>query len=119
MMLIITQGSVCCFKPSNGENSKGINSDTEYIEKGNLYGEELLEWGFNCSPSHEKSVPTSNKTVKTHSKVEAFALTAKDLKLLVPIHTRVASAAKGVFRHLTEKKNENSPNMENLRPTVP
>jgi hypothetical protein len=95
MMLIITQGSACCFKPSNGENGKGINSDTQYIEKGDIYGEELLEWVFNHSPSHKKWVPTSNKTVKTHSKVEALALTANDLKHLVPMHTRAASAAKG------------------------
>jgi cyclic nucleotide gated channel len=86
MMLIITEGSACCFKPSNGEKSKGIDLDTQYIEKGDLYGEELLKWGFNCSPSHKKWVPTSDKTIKTHTKVEAFALTAKDLKHLVPMH---------------------------------
>jgi hypothetical protein len=56
MMLIITQGSVCCFKPSNGENGEGIDEDTQYIEKGDLYGEELLEWGFNRSP-HTKNQP--------------------------------------------------------------
>jgi hypothetical protein len=126
MMLIITQGSACCFKSSNGENSKGIDSDTQYIEKGDLYGEELLEWGFNCSSSRKKWIPASNKTIKTHSKVEAFALTAKDLKHLVAMHsTRAASVAKGfaqelAFRHLTvdltEEKNKNSPIMENPRP---
>jgi len=92
VMLIITQGSACCFKPTNSENSKGIDSDIEYIEKGDLYGEELLEWGFNRSPSDKKWIPTSNKTVKTHSKVEAYALTAKDLTHLVPMHIYPSSS---------------------------
>jgi len=119
-MLIITQGSACCFKPSNGENGKGIDSDTQYIEKGDLYGEELLEWGFNRSSSHKKPVPISNKTVKTHSKVlEVFTLTANDLKHLVPMHTRAAFAAKRVFQNFTEKKNENSPKMKNPRAIMP
>jgi hypothetical protein len=114
MMLFITQGSVCCFKTSTG-----TDSDAEYIEKGQFWGKELLEWGFNRSSSHKKSAPISTKTVKTHSKVEAFSLTANDLKNLLPIHTRATDLAtkvasdlatkvfpKGVFRR-KENKNEN------------
>ncbi|XP_059434864.1 cyclic nucleotide-gated ion channel 1-like isoform X2 [Corylus avellana] len=90
VMLFIMQGSVWCFKTSNDENVEGTISDGvdhQSIEKFELYGEELLEWRLNHYPSHKKSLPTSTKTVKTHSKVEAFALTANDLKHLVPMHT--------------------------------
>jgi hypothetical protein len=116
MMLFITQGSVCCFKTSNGENSMGMDSDAQYIEKGEIWGEELLEWGFNRSSAHKKWVPISTKIVKTTSKVEAFALTANDLKKLLSMHTRAAEATKvfvkGVFRpYRKENKNENSPKM--------
>jgi hypothetical protein len=116
MMLFITQGSVCCFKTIKGDNRMGTDSDAQYIEKGEIWGEELLEWGFNRSSAHKKSVPISTKTVKTTSKVEAFALTAKDLKNLVPMHTRAAEVTKvfvkGVFRtHSKENKNGNSPKM--------
>ena len=86
MMLFITQGSVCCFKTSNGENSMGMDSDAHYIEKGEIWGEELLEWGFNRSSAHKKWVPISTKILKTTSKVEAFALMANDLKKLLSMH---------------------------------
>jgi hypothetical protein len=36
MMLFITQGSVCCFKTSNGDNSIGMDSDAQFIEKGEI-----------------------------------------------------------------------------------
>ena len=82
------------------------------IEKGEFYGEELLEWGFNGSPSPKLSdFPISTKTVKTFTKVEAFALTANDLKILVARHSFARSNAKTKFtqaarRLLKEKKNE-------------
>jgi cyclic nucleotide gated channel len=107
-MLFITQGSVWCFKTSNGEDGEG----PQCIEKGEFYGEELLEWGFNGSPSPKLSdFPISTKTVKTFTKVEAFALTANDLKILVARHSFARSNAKTKFtqaarRRLKEKKNE-------------
>jgi cyclic nucleotide gated channel len=117
MMLFITQGSLRCFETNNGENSMGTDSGgPQDIGKGKLYGEELLWWGLNNrSSSHQKSAPPgSTKIVKTTSKVEAFALTANDLKNLVPMHTRAAEATKifvnrvfGSYRK--ENKNENSP----------
>ena len=79
----------------------------QYIGKDELWGGEILEWWFsNCSSPNKKGAPTSTKTVKIHSKVEAFALTANDLKNLVPMLARAASAAKGfarAFRHLNER----------------
>jgi hypothetical protein len=69
---------------------------------------------FNGSPSPKLSdFPISTKTVKTFTKVEAFALTSDDLKILVARHSCALSNAKTKFtqaarRHLKEKKNENS-----------
>jgi hypothetical protein len=102
VMVFTTQGSVWCFKTSNDENSDSI--DRQSIDTFELYREELL-WWLNHAPSHKKMLPiTSTKTVRTPSKVETFALTANELKHLVPRHTRVAEATKGfvqgVFRHL-------------------
>jgi hypothetical protein len=75
------------------------------LEMFELYEEELVEWRLNHYASHKLSeLPTSTKTIKTHSKVEVFTPTANDLKYLVPIHARAASATKafahGVIRHL-------------------
>jgi cyclic nucleotide gated channel len=111
-MLFITQGNVWCFKTSNGEDGEG----PQCIEKGEFYGEELLEWGFkfNDFPSPKLSdFPISTKTFKTFTKVEAFALTSNDLKILVARHSCALSNAKTKFTQaargrLKEKKNENS-----------
>ncbi|XP_059450223.1 cyclic nucleotide-gated ion channel 1-like [Corylus avellana] len=115
-MLFITQGSVCCFKTNNddsGENGEGIVSGAECIEKGKFYGEQLLKWGFNGSSPELSDLPISTKTVKALTKVEAFALTANNLKNLVVRQSQAASAAKGyaqnVRRRLNEKMNENPP----------
>ncbi|KAE8077326.1 hypothetical protein FH972_015898 [Carpinus fangiana] len=116
-MLFITQGSVCCFKTSNGENGEGIVSGAQCIEKGQFYGEELLKWGFNGSSPELSDLPISTKTVKTLTKVEAFALTANNLKNLVDRKSQAASNTKGkctleAFRqYLKEKRNENPPNV--------
>jgi cyclic nucleotide gated channel len=92
-MIFITQGSLWCFKTNNGENGEGTTSSPQCIEKGEFYGEELLEWGFNGSPSPKLSNLPISKTVITLTKVEAFALTANDWKILVS----------------TEKEAQNSP----------
>jgi hypothetical protein len=123
-MVCTTQGSVLCFKKSNDGN--GDRADhLSNIDKFELYGEELLQW-FNHSPPHKKPAPpSSTKTVKTLSKVELFALTAHDLKNLVPMHTRAAEFVKGVFYlpdffrpHTKENKNENSPKMSEQNGTI-
>ncbi|XP_062154119.1 cyclic nucleotide-gated ion channel 1-like [Alnus glutinosa] len=82
-MIFITQGSLWCFKTNNCENGEGTASSPQCIEKGEFYGEELLQWGFNCSPSPKLSNLPISKTVKTLTKVEAFALTANDWKFLL------------------------------------
>jgi CRP-like cAMP-binding protein len=82
-MIFITQGSIWCFKTNNCENGEGTASSPQCIKKGDFYGEELLKWGVNCSPSPELSNLPISETVKTVTKVEAFALTANDWKNIV------------------------------------
>jgi hypothetical protein len=83
MMIFITQGSLWCFKTNNGENGEGTASNPQCIEKGDFYGEELLKWVVNYSPSLELSNLPISKTVKTLTKVEAFTLTVIDWKNIV------------------------------------
>jgi len=117
-MIFITQGSVLCFKTNNGENGEGTVSGAQCIEKCMFYGEELLEyWGFNGSPEPQLSDLLISKTVKTLTKVEAFALTADKGKILISRRSQAASQAKRYAqaalarRYLNEKMNENSPKM--------
>ena len=91
--LFITQGIVWSF--TTGNNGEGIDSsEAECIGKGDFYGQDLLDWAFNDSPTslNLSKLPISKKTVKTHAKVEAFALMANDLKIVVSNWRTVASA---------------------------
>ncbi|KAG2679298.1 hypothetical protein I3760_11G045500 [Carya illinoinensis] len=75
-MLFLTQGIVWKFR---------TRETTLGIEKGHFIGEELLTWGFNGSSAPNLSkLPISTETIKTHTKVEAFALLANVLRTLVP-----------------------------------
>ena len=97
-MLFITQGIVWNFiTTSNGEGI--VTSKAQCIEKGNFFGQELLDWGFMKGKETEKELvdgelkgspvpnlselPISTKTAKTLTKVEGFALMANDLRTVV------------------------------------
>ncbi|KAM1054879.1 hypothetical protein ACFX2J_002164 [Malus domestica] len=56
--------------PSNGQNP---------LRKGDVYGEELLDW----APGSFTELPVSSKHAKCQIKVEAFVLTANDLDIVV------------------------------------
>lgn len=76
-MLFVTQGIVWTYTSSHGDKS-------ECLSKGQFYGEELLEWGFKArSLTDLSNLPISPKTVRCHTKVEAFALRASDLKTIL------------------------------------
>ncbi|XP_062119892.1 cyclic nucleotide-gated ion channel 1-like [Humulus lupulus] len=70
MVLFITQGVVWTF----GSNT----SLTNRLQKGDYYGNELIEWRFN-SISYN-NFPLSIANVKSQTKVEAFALMEIELK---------------------------------------
>jgi cyclic nucleotide gated channel len=84
-IFLITDGIVWSSNNSNnnGKGAIAASRQVERLEKGQLFGEELLDWSWNkdFSPEISKFVlPISSKTLKTHTKVEAFALMADDYK---------------------------------------
>jgi cyclic nucleotide gated channel len=99
-MLFITQGIIWNFTTINGERRN------KCIEKGNFYGEELLEWGLD-SPAlpNLSDLPISLKTAKTHTKVEAFALMANDLRTIVSKGIETVSTVQEAFQRFNELKN--------------
>ncbi|CAB4280658.1 unnamed protein product [Prunus armeniaca] len=76
MILLITQGIVRTYTTSTGV--KKNPSTPKSIEKGDFYGEELITWASKFPPSTE--LPISDKNVRSKTRVEAFTLTAEDLK---------------------------------------
>ncbi|XP_035543455.1 cyclic nucleotide-gated ion channel 1-like isoform X2 [Juglans regia] len=77
-MLFLTQGYALKFR-------SGETALRRSIGKGDFIGEQLLTWGFNGSSAPNLSeLPISTETIKTHNKVEAFALLANVLRTLVP-----------------------------------
>jgi cyclic nucleotide gated channel len=48
------------------------------VGKGEFCGEELVSWALD--PKQSVNLPTSNRTIEAEGEVEAFALTAEDLK---------------------------------------
>ncbi|GMN39892.1 hypothetical protein TIFTF001_009120 [Ficus carica] len=81
-MLLITQGVVWTYKSSSDVEGNRISTiRTGFLKKGDFYGEELLAWSFQCTSL--SNVPISTTNVKSHTKVEAFVLMAKDLRKAV------------------------------------
>ncbi|XP_020414191.1 cyclic nucleotide-gated ion channel 1 isoform X2 [Prunus persica] len=77
-MLFITRGKVLTYTASTC--CEGANS----LEKGDFYGEELLDWVLKTCPAPTLSnLPFSTKTVQAGTKVEVFVLKAFDLKHVV------------------------------------
>ena len=106
--IFVTQGIIWSFATSNGEGT--VSSAAQCIEKGHFYGQDLLDWALNDFPTSLdlSKLPISTKTVKTHAKVEGFALMANDLKTVVSKwKTEAASALQAAWRRShPEKKNE-------------
>lgn len=76
-MLFIMRGKLLSVT-TNGGRTGFFNSD--YLTEGDFCGEELLTWALD--PHSASSLPTSTRTVKAVSEVEAFALVADDLKFV-------------------------------------
>jgi cyclic nucleotide gated channel len=74
-MIFITHGTVQTYKT----NGKGGKIGSQFLEKGDFYGaDELLTWASKfCSFD---DLPSSVRMVKPVTKVEAFELSADDLK---------------------------------------
>ncbi|KAJ0989331.1 hypothetical protein J5N97_007687 [Dioscorea zingiberensis] len=85
-MLFIMRGKLDSVT-TNGGRTGFFNSD--FLKAGDFCGEELLPWALD--PHSSSSLPISTRTVKTLSEVEAFALTANDLKLVASQFRRLHS----------------------------
>ena len=70
LILFITQGVVWTF----GSNT----SPMECLQKGDYYGNKLIEWKLSSTSYSDFPISTAN--LKSHTKVEAFALMAIDLE---------------------------------------
>lgn len=58
-----------------------VSGKTGYFKDGDFFGDELINWAlYSSAPS---AFPTSTRTVQALTDVEAFALTANDLKIVV------------------------------------
>ncbi|XP_030500455.2 putative cyclic nucleotide-gated ion channel 13 isoform X2 [Cannabis sativa] len=70
MVLFITQGVVWTFGSST--------TPTNRLQKGDFYGNELVEWQLSSTSYNDFPISTAN--LKSHTKVEAFTLMAIDLE---------------------------------------
>ncbi|KAM3694007.1 hypothetical protein ACJW31_07G028100 [Castanea mollissima] len=76
-VFFITDGIVWTSTSNNGEGSNSRRA--ERLGRGQYFGEELLEWVLKPTSRRNLSIlPVSSKTLKTHTKVETFALMAHD-----------------------------------------
>ncbi|KAI5318338.1 hypothetical protein L3X38_038046 [Prunus dulcis] len=83
-MLFIMQGTAWSYTTSSNCNICGSTSGSSNIkclERGDFYGEELMNWASKLTSLSE--FPISTRFVKCQTKVEAFAIRAKDLKGVV------------------------------------
>ncbi|MQL83773.1 hypothetical protein Taro_016259 [Colocasia esculenta] len=76
-MLFIMRGKLESVT-TNGGRTGFFNSD--FLKAGDFCGEELLTWALD--PHSYANLPSSTRTVKALSEVEAFALKADDLKFV-------------------------------------
>ncbi|EYU25206.1 hypothetical protein ABFS82_06G023000 [Erythranthe guttata] len=85
-MLFIMRGKLFT-ATTNGGRTGFFNSD--YLKAGDFCGEELLTWALD--PTSSSNLPISTRTVQALSEVEAFALTADDLKFVASQFRRLHS----------------------------
>lgn len=87
LMLFITQGIIWTFSCTGTSDSSAkisgssSSSITRCLEKGDFFGQELLSRISTFISFSD--LPISTQNVKCHTKVEAFALLAKDLRTVV------------------------------------
>ncbi|KAG8638338.1 hypothetical protein MANES_14G007516v8 [Manihot esculenta] len=85
-MLFIMRGKLITMT-TNGGRTGFFNS--EYLTAGDFCGEELLTWALD--PHSSSNLPISTRTVRTLTDVEAFALSADDLKFVASQFRRLHS----------------------------
>lgn len=82
-MLFIRQGIVKTYRTYN-KGDRGIrNFNYRFLEQGDVYGEELLDWVSSFTSSYSSNMPKSTRNVQSVNKVDVFALKAEDLETVV------------------------------------
>ncbi|KAL1352872.1 hypothetical protein HN51_016842 [Arachis hypogaea] len=98
-MLFIIRGQLES-STTNGGRSGFYNSIT--LRPGDFCGEELLTWAL--MPNSTLNLPSSTRTVKALSEVEAFALEAEDLKFVASQFKRLHSKKlQHAFRYYSQQ----------------
>ena len=79
-VFLIMEGIVWTCTSDNG--ARFDSRHYEHLEKGQYLGRKLLQWVLTPTSAmyNLSKLPISSKTLNTHTKVEAFALMANDLK---------------------------------------
>ncbi|CAA6671564.1 unnamed protein product [Spirodela intermedia] len=85
-MLFIMRGTLES-ATTNGGRTGFFNAD--FLKGGDFCGEELLTWALD--PNSSSNLPSSTRTVKALTEVEAFALVADDLKFVASQFRRLHS----------------------------
>ncbi|KFK25719.1 hypothetical protein AALP_AA8G150800 [Arabis alpina] len=85
-MLFVIRGQIES-STTNGGRSGFFNQTT--LRPGDFYGEELLTWAL--MPNSTLNLPSSTQSVRALSEVEAFALSAEDLKFVAHQFKRLQS----------------------------
>ena len=86
-MLFIMRGNLAAATTNAGRTSFFNSSE---LKAGDFCGEELLTWAL--VPSSSSNLPISTRTVEAISEVEAFALTADDLKFIASQFRRLINS---------------------------
>lgn len=86
-MLFLMRGTMLTMT-TNGGRTGFFNS--VHLNAGAFCGEELLTWALDPRPS-SSSLPISTRTVQAVTDIEAFALTAEDLKFVASQFRRLQS----------------------------
>ncbi|KAE8678691.1 putative cyclic nucleotide-gated ion channel 8 [Hibiscus syriacus] len=89
-MLFIIPG---CLESVTTDGGRNGFFNRSLLKEGDFCGEELLTWALD--PKTGANLPTSTRTVKALTEVEAFALTAEELKFVA-----------GQFRRLHSRQEE-------------
>ncbi|KAL6127558.1 hypothetical protein ACLB2K_070923 [Fragaria x ananassa] len=80
-MVLVTEGTMWIYS-SDSTGTSASNKIHRTVENGGIYGDEqLLSWASkNMQHVSFATIPISKENVKCHTRVEGFAITAKDLK---------------------------------------
>ncbi|XP_021833261.1 cyclic nucleotide-gated ion channel 1-like [Prunus avium] len=85
MMIFISRGRVLTYNTTStghGGGESGLSNTTgPWLTGGDFYGQELIRWA--ATSTSFSNWPISNNTLKSHKKVEVFAIRASALLLIV------------------------------------